>query len=268
MIDFGRHSVLGVGIDAVDYESAVARILKAAHEGARCTTSALAVHGVMTGALDEYHRFRLNELDLVVPDGQPVRWALHWLYGIRLADRVYGPNLTLRVLEVAAAEGLPVYFYGSTPETLGLLLERLRVRMPDLRIAGSEPSKFRRLSEDEMEATIARIRRSGARIVIVGLGCPRQEVFAWETGDALAMPVLAVGAAFDFHAGTLRQAPTRLQRIGLEWVYRLCQEPKRLWRRYLYLNPYYLFLIALQLTGLTRFALRSSSEPAARERFG
>jgi exopolysaccharide biosynthesis WecB/TagA/CpsF family protein len=268
VIDLGRHSVLGVGIDAVDYESAVARILTAAHEGKRCTTSALAVHGVMTGALDEVHRFRLNHLDLVVPDGQPVRWALRWLHGIRLPDRVYGPNLTLRVLEAAATDGVPVYFYGSTQETLERLLARLRERMPALRVAGSEASKFRRLTAAELEATVARIRASGARIVIVGLGCPRQEVFAWETGDALAMPVLAVGAAFDFHAGTLRQAPPRLQRLGLEWTFRLIQEPRRLWRRYLYLNPYYLALVALQLAGLSRAGRESTREPVTRERFG
>lgn len=268
MIDHGRHSVLGVGIDAVDYEAAVARVMRAAREGRRCTTSALAVHGVMTGALDSEHRHRLNALDLVVPDGQPVRWALYWLHGISLPDRVYGPNLTLRVLESAAREGLPVYFYGSTQETLTRLLERLRERIPGLRVAGSESSKFRRLTADEVAQTTARIRTSGARIVIVGLGCPRQEVFAWENGDALGMPVLAVGAAFDFHAGTLKQAPAGMQRVGLEWLFRLSQEPRRLWRRYVYLNPKYVGLVLLQWCGLLRPADRAGRRPDALERFG
>lgn len=268
MIEKGRHSVLGVGIDAVDYEAAVARIMAAAREGRRCTTSALAVHGVMTGALDPAHLHRLNALDLVVPDGQPVRWALRLLHGVRLPDRVYGPNLTLRVLERAAKDGVPIYFYGSTPATLDALLTRLRERLPALIVAGAETSKFRRLSEAEVPETSERIRKSGARIVLVGLGCPRQEVFAYEMGDALGLPVLAVGAAFDFHAGTLKQAPSSLQRVGLEWAFRLWQEPRRLWRRYLYLNPAYVGLVALQCLGMLSVAVKPAVPPATIERYG
>jgi exopolysaccharide biosynthesis WecB/TagA/CpsF family protein len=268
VIELGRHSVLGVGIDAVDYEAAVERIMTAAREGRRYTTSALAVHGVMTGALDPAHLHRLNALDLIVPDGQPVRWALRWLHGIRLADRVYGPNLTLRVLERAAKDGVPVYFYGSTPTTLDALLARLRERLPSLQVAGSETSKFRRLVDAEMAETAERIRNSGARIVLVGLGCPRQEVFAYEMGDALGMPVLSVGAAFDFHAGTLKQAPPALQGVGLEWAFRLWQEPSRLWRRYLYLNPAYLGLVALQRLGMLSVAVKPALTPSGLERYG
>jgi N-acetylglucosaminyldiphosphoundecaprenol N-acetyl-beta-D-mannosaminyltransferase len=268
VIDHGRHSVLGVGIDAVDYEAAVARIMAAAREGRRYTTSALAVHGVMTGAMDPQHRYRLNALDLVVPDGQPVRWALRWLHGIRLADRVYGPNLTLRVLERAEQEGMPVYFYGSTPATLERLLQRLRERLPALVVAGSEASKFRKLTEAEVPETADRIRASGARIVLVGLGCPRQEVFAYEMGDLLGMPALAVGAAFDFHAGTLKQAPPRLQGLGLEWAFRLWQEPGRLWRRYLYLNPLYLGYVLLQRIGALGMVSESPVAPSTSERYG
>lgn len=268
MIELGRHSVLGVGIDAVDYEAAVQRVVSAAYRGTRLTTSALAVHGVMTGVLDDEHRYRLNSLDLVVPDGQPVRWALRLLYGINLPDRVYGPTLTLMVLERAAAEGLPVYFYGSTPQTLAALLDRLGSRLPSLRVAGSEPSKFRRLTEAEVPELARRVRESGARLVLVGLGCPRQEVFAFEMGSLLPMPVLAVGAAFDFHAGTLRQAPPVLQRRGLEWAFRLVQEPRRLWRRYMYLNPYFLLLLALQWLGKSTSSSRSTLETVRTQRFG
>jgi exopolysaccharide biosynthesis WecB/TagA/CpsF family protein len=268
VICLGRHSVLGVGIDAVDYEEAVRRVVMAASKGERCTVSALAVHGVMTGALDPTHLYRLNRLDLVVPDGQPVRWALRWLHGIRLADRVYGPNLTLRVLERAAQDGVPVYFYGSTPKTMEALLHRLRERLPKLQVAGFETSKFRRLSESEVPEVVARIRQSGARIVFVGLGCPRQEVFAYEMGDALGLPVLAVGAAFDFHAGTLKQAPAPLQKAGLEWLYRLIQEPRRLWRRYLYLNPAYVALLVAQKVGVATPWSVSQIPPSQIERFG
>lgn len=268
MINLGRHSVLGVGIDAVDYEWAVERIMSAAREGRRCTTSALAVHGVMTGALDAEHQYRLNALDLVVPDGQPVRWALRILHGIRLKDRVYGPSLTLAVLERAEADGVPVYFYGSTTRTLELLLLRLRDRLPNLRVAGSEASKFRRLTEAEVVEASSRICNSGAQVAVIGLGCPRQEVFAYEMGDALSMPVLAVGAAFDFHAGTLKQAPPSLQRVGLEWLFRLMQEPRRLWRRYVLLNPSYVALVALQFIGVRNFGVERPRKPSEVQRFG
>ncbi|CAN5496079.1 WecB/TagA/CpsF family glycosyltransferase [soil metagenome] len=249
MIDHGRHSVLGIEVDAVDYDQAVARIVDAAQNHRPLAVSALASHGVMTGATDPDHARRLNGLDLVVPDGQPVRWALRWLHGISLPDRVYGPELTGRVFAAAEEEGLPVYFYGSTEETLGRLLENLRERHPQLQVAGAEPSRFRRLDAGERAEVIARITASGARIVFVGLGCPRQEVFAFEYRDALSIPLLAVGAAFDFHAGTLAQAPDALGRRGLEWAFRLWHEPKRLWHRYLVLGPSYLSRVAMQRLG-------------------
>ena len=246
MIDLGRHSVLGVQIHAVDYETAVARILDAARDQRPCATSALAVHGVMTGARDPMHLYRLNQLDLVVPDGQPVRWALRWLHGIRLPDRVYGPTLTLKVCEAAAAQNIPVYFYGSRAEVLVKLILNLQGRFPGLRIAGAEPSKFRTLTAEEVIQTAERIRQSGARIVFAGLGCPRQEVWAYEMRGLLGMPILAVGAAFDFHADLLPQAPSWMQRAGLEWLFRLSCEPKRLWKRYLFLNPLYVFGVLRQ----------------------
>jgi N-acetylglucosaminyldiphosphoundecaprenol N-acetyl-beta-D-mannosaminyltransferase len=249
MIDQGKKPVLGVLIDAVDYDAAVARIRSAAFADLPYTVSALAVHGVMTGVTDIYHKFRLNHFDLLVPDGQPVRWALNLVHKTNLSQRVYGPELTLRTLSMAAAEGLPVYFYGSTPPTLASLQSKLLIRFPTLQIAGSEPSQFRQLQPDESRDVAKRIIDSGARIVFVGLGCPRQEVFAYEMRQLLPMPLLAVGAAFSFLGGELSQAPPAMQRLGLEWLYRLKEEPRRLWRRYLYLNPYYLALFAGQCIG-------------------
>lgn len=254
MRQLGKKNVIGILIDAVDYEASVEFILRAARERRPTAVSALAVHGVMTGVLDPAHKFRLNHFDLLAPDGQPVRWVLNWLHGVKLEDRVYGPNLTLKVCERAAAEGLPIYLYGSTAEMLAALRKSLRERFPGIRIAGSEASKFRRLTSEEKAEIAARIVRSGAAITFVGLGCPRQESFAYEFRDALSMPVLAVGAAFPFIAGHVAQAPVWMQDRGLEWLFRLCTEPKRLWRRYLYLNPAYLFLVALQASRLSRFA--------------
>jgi exopolysaccharide biosynthesis WecB/TagA/CpsF family protein len=268
MINKGKQNILGVLVDAVDYEAVVDRVIASARARQPLAVSALAVHGVMTGVLDETHRYRLNHLDLVVPDGQPVRWALNLLHRARLSERVYGPTLTLKICERAAAEGLPIYLYGSRQEVLDALQARLCQRFPELRIAGARPSFFRQLSVEEQEAAARSIEASGAAITFVGLGCPRQEVWAYEHRTLLNMPTIAVGAAFDFHAGLLPQAPPRLQRVGLEWAYRLSQEPGRLWRRYVLLNPLYLGLLALQLLGVNRFDPDAAVRPETALRYG
>jgi N-acetylglucosaminyldiphosphoundecaprenol N-acetyl-beta-D-mannosaminyltransferase len=250
VIDHGKRSVVGVLVDAVDYDAALTRILCAARQQRPYIVSALAVHGVMTGVQNDAHKFRLNSFDLLVPDGQPVRWALNWLYRARLPDRVYGPKLTLLALEMAADKCLPVYFYGSTASVIEKLVLRVKALYPALVVAGAEASRFRVLDEDEQVALAKRINASGAAAVFVGLGCPRQEIFAFEMKRLLPMPVLAVGAAFPFIAGELAQAPERLQRTGLEWLYRLWREPRRLWRRYLFLNPHFVLLLTGQMAGI------------------
>jgi N-acetylglucosaminyldiphosphoundecaprenol N-acetyl-beta-D-mannosaminyltransferase len=253
MIDRGKRSVLGVMVDAIDYESAVAKIIAAARARRPFAVAALAVHGVMTGALDAEQRYRLNHLDLVVPDGQPVRWALNGLYRSELRDRVYGPELMLRTCAVAASEKLPIFLFGGTEELLVALRARLGAMFPGLVIAGSRASLFRQLASDEKQQVIDEIRASGAAITFAGLGCPRQEVWAFEFREALAMPIVAIGAAFNFHAGQLPQAPRVLQDRGLEWLYRLYQEPRRLWRRYLVLNPLYTAMVVLQFAHVKEY---------------
>lgn len=267
-IDLGRHSVLGIGINAVDYKAAVGRIVEAAKSRRPLAVSALAVHGVMTGHLDPEHARRLNGLDLVVPDGQPVRWALKLLYGLTLPDRVYGPNLTLFTAQALAEEGLRVYMYGSKQDVLERFAANLKAKFPGLEIAGMEASKFRRTSAEEQQEIAGRIRASGASAVFVGLGCPRQEVWAYEYRGLLSMPILAVGAAFDFHAGTLSQAPKAMQDAGLEWFYRLTREPGRLWKRYALLNPLFLWRLGLQAARLRRFAVRLPDGSERQELYG
>lgn len=258
--DGRRRSILGVRVTPTDYASAVEATLAAAKERRSFGLSALAVHGVMTGFDDLEQRFRLNALDMVVPDGQPVRWALNLLHGCDLRDRVYGPTLMLRVCAAAAASDLSVFLYGSTDDVLGPLAVNLEKRFPGLRIAGTRPSLFRPVVDsEEAERIAAEIEESGAAICFVGLGCPRQEVFVYEFRDRIQMPLLAVGAAFEFHAGASRQAPPVLQRAGLEWLYRLLGDPRRLWRRYLLLNPRYLWAVAKQ-----RFGSRHAEDPGRR----
>jgi len=262
-----KRNILGVLIDVIDYEGAVHAILRAAHERRAFSVSALAVHGVMTGALNRDHRYRLNHFDLLLPDGQPVRWAMRLLYGTKLGDRVYGPRLTLEVCRAAAQDGLSVYFYGSTREVLESLCANLRRKFPGLVIAGMAPSKFRRLLPAEKEEAARQIWASGAAIVFVGLGCPRQEVWTYEFKQLVSTPVLAVGAAFAIHAGKIPQAPCWMQRAGLEWLFRLISEPGRLWKRYLLLNPAYLFLLLLQAVNFRGFS-DEGRQPEAEPPFG
>ena len=268
MIDLGKKNLLGIGISAIDYEFAVTSILQHAKARQRYATTALAVHGVITGALDRVHKYRLNTFELVTPDGQPVRWALNLLYGTKLRDRVYGPNMTLMVSKAAAVQGVPVFFYGSKPEVLEQLCTRMQELCPGLKIAGSRPSQFRRLTAEEQMAAVDQIKASGAQIVFVGLGCPRQEVFTYEMSQHLDMPVLAVGAAFDYYSGLLKEPPGILQRFGLQWLYRLCQEPRRLWRRYLFTNSQFVGLVAAQWLRLWRPSLADGDKPMVNLRFG
>ena len=252
MIDTGKVSVIGVDVDAVDYDAAVRRIMLAAKDHRPYSVTALAVHGVMTGVDDPDHLARLNSFDLVTPDGQPVRWAMNWVHGCGLPERVYGPDLTLAVCRAAVDEGLTVYFYGSTPDTLALLVRRLPTLVPGIRIAGVSPSTFGTSTTEELDAIATTIRDSGASICFVGLGCPRQEVFVHENADRLQMPCLAVGAAFDFHAGLRAEPPAWVQRAGLQWLHRLVGDPRRLWRRYLVLNPRFAWRVVLQRAGRYR----------------
>jgi exopolysaccharide biosynthesis WecB/TagA/CpsF family protein len=252
MIDRGKRNVLGVLVDAIDYDGATAKVLAAARERRPLVLTALAVHGVMTGVQDRAHGARLNSFDVVTPDGQPVRWALNLLHREALADRVYGPDLTMRVLQRCADESLPVYLYGSTADTLDRLVSSLHGTLPALKIAGTEESKFRTIRPGEEAEIAGRIRESGARVVLVGLGCPRQEIFAHAMRRLLDIPLLAVGAAFDYHAGTLRRPPAWMQARGLEWLWRLGLEPRRLWRRYVILNPAYVARLTAQRLGLWR----------------
>ena len=188
---------------------------------------------------------------MVTPDGMPLVWLLRAL-GIREASRVYGPTLTLHVCDAVAAAGVPVGFYGGTPESLRAFENALMGRFPELQVAYRHAPPFRDLTADEDERVVGDILASGARILFVGLGCPKQERWMAAHKDRLPLVQIGVGAAFDFHSGRVRQAPAWLQNFGMEWAFRLAMEPRRLWRRYLVNNPRFLLLAALQLAGFRR----------------
>ena len=248
-----KFDVFGVFISATTYEEAVPCILQAANEKRFGAVSALAVHGLMVGAQDKEFKSHLNDFDIVAPDGQPVRTALNLLYDTRLRQRVYGPELMLRLCMQSMEQGVGVYLYGSTKPVIDALYRNLMKRFPKLRIVGHEPSFFRPLTYEEDIALVERINKSGAGILFVGLGCPLQEKFAHAHKDKIQAVQVCIGAAFDFHGGNKRMAPSWMQRNGLEWLFRLTQEPRRLWRRYLTTNSNFLFMLFLQWSGIKKF---------------
>ena len=244
-----KRNLLGIMVDATTYDDVIDRVFDAATTATGLSVSATAVHGVMEGVHDPEHAARLNAFDILTPDGQPVRWALNWLHKTGLKDRVYGPELMLRCCARAAELGFPIYLYGSTYETLKPLQENLEARFPGLKVAGVSQSRFGTIGPDAQEEIASQIRASGAKIVFVGLGCPRQEIFTWAMRDQISLPMLAVGAAFDFHAGLAKEPPAWMQRWGLQWLHRLIGNPRRLWRRYLLLNPEYVWRVVRQKVG-------------------
>jgi len=179
---------------------------------------------------------------MIVPDGQPVRWALNSFFNIGLQDRVYGPDLTLHVLDAADKNRLNVFLYGSTKNTLTAFRQFISTRYPNVNICGIHVDRFRDATDEEDMQDIEGINNSDAHIVLVGRGCPRQEMWVANHIGKINAVMMAVGAAFDFHAGTVAQAPAWMQNNGLEWLYRLLKEPKRLWKRYFFTNSIFIFL--------------------------
>lgn len=244
--------VLGVRVDATNYLDATARILKWAEERRGRYVCFANVHMTMECHDSPALQQAVNEADLVTPDGMPLVWALTRM-GVANQTRVYGPTLTLNVCEAAAREGVPVGFYGASEQVLQDLVSNLTKRFPGLDVAYAHSPPFRELTGAEADAICGRISESGARILFVGLGCPRQELWMASHRYRMSVVMLGVGAAFDFHAASVKQAPAWLQARGLEWLFRLTMEPRRLWRRYLVHNPRFVALMLLQLLGLRRF---------------
>ncbi len=227
--------MLGVPIDVVSPDEAVARIAAWADAGESRTVCLCNAHSVVTAGSDPALAAAIDDADLATPDGAPVAWMLRRL-GARGQARVSGPDLMLAYCAAAAARGEPLFLCGSTEPTLLKLRQALQARWPALQIAGHLAPPYRPLSEAETAEVLDRIHASGARTVWVGLGCPKQEVWMHGQRGRLRAVMVGVGAAFDFHAGTVRRAPAWMRHAGLEWLHRLASEPRRLWRRYLVTN--------------------------------
>ena len=239
--------LFGIKITPTSYAEAVQTIVARAAAGQGGIVDLMPVHGLVTSVTDAGYGQMMNEFDMVAPDGQPVRWALNRIHHVGLRDRVYGPELMLRLCAATARKSVSIYLFGSSAEVIKRLEASLVQQFPGLIVAGAESPPYRALTPDEDAAVVERINASGAGVLFLGTGCPRQEVFAFEHRDRVRAVQVCVGAAFDFHAGTKRMAPPWMQRRGLEWLFRLGQEPRRLGRRYLVTNSIFIGLVVRRL---------------------
>ena len=241
-----RRPVLGVGVDALSAADAAAQVVRWGQQRTSRTVCLCNVHSVVTAGQDASHAQALAAADLVLPDGAPVAWMLRRL-GAPAQRRVPGPDLMTDTLARAAAERVPVFLYGSRPDTLQRLQQTLRQRWPALVVAGAISPPFGPQTAAQRQADIDAINRSGAGIVWVGLGCPKQERWMADHRGQVQAVMVGVGAAFDFVAGTTARAPRWVQAVGLEWLHRLAQEPRRLAGRYLATNTRFVLGAAAQL---------------------
>jgi len=250
-----RVNVLGIGVSAITMADALAWIDHWIARRANQYICVTGVHGVMESQLDPTLRVIHNRAGLVTPDGMPLVWISR-LRGHRGVERVYGPDLMLACCESSVAKGYRHFFYGGATGVPERLSERLQKRFHGLQIAGQWSPPFRELTTLEEAELIERINAARPDIVWIGLSTPKQERWMARYVGQISAPVLiGVGAAFDMHAGVKKQAPRWMQRSGLEWLFRLGAEPRRLWRRYLINNPWFAWRLLLQWTGVARHDL-------------
>lgn len=259
--DPGLHTryLLGMRVDATSYEDASRRVVRWAREGRSAYVCVATVHMTMEAFDSPDFRRVVNGAELVTPDGRPLVWALGVL-GVKGASQVRGTDLTTHVVERAAREDVPIGLYGGTPVLLETFAGMLEERYPGIRVACKIAPPFRPLTPEEDEAVTREIAASGARVLFVGIGCPKQERWMAAHKGRVPAVMLGVGAAFDFHTGRVRQAPRWMQVAGLEWVFRLLMDPRRLWKRYAKHNPRFVGLFLMQLIGLKHFGVTEGSD--------
>ena len=250
--------VLGMRVDATSYEDASQHVVQWAREGRSAYVCVATVHMTMEAFDSSAFQRVVNGADLVTPDGRPLVWALRSL-GVKDATQVRGTDLTTHVVERAARERVPIGLYGGTPELLQQFARTLTSRYPGTRVVCQIAPPFRPLTPEEDKRVTQEIVSSGARIVFVGIGCPKQERWMVLHKERIPAVMLGVGAAFDFHTGRVRQAPHWMQVAGLEWVFRLLMDPKRLWKRYAKHNPRFVALFLLELLGFPRSSRRQTA---------
>ena len=241
-----RIDVLGSKIDVVSWAEAIDRVMSWAKRRESKYICACNVHVVVTAKRDVHLAKAIDHCDLATPDGMPIAWSIRRA-GFRHQQRINGPDLMLQSCLRAGQDGVPIFLFGSAETTLAALRTKLLALSPNLRIAGIYSPPYRKFSDAEDAEIATTINASGAGIVFVGLGCPKQELWMEQQRGTIKAVMIGVGAAFDYHAGTLKRAPGWMQSIGLEWLFRLAAEPRRLWRRYLVTNSVFIASMTAQL---------------------
>ncbi len=245
--DYKRYRVLAARISAVCPTVVSACVLEMVKTKTRGYINVCTVHTMLECVDDPRLAEVVNQSSMAVPDGMPLVWLGRKAFPDMNVQRCYGPGLMLEICEAGVPAGLKHCFYGGTPEVLHKLQDNLEKRFPSIKVVEAIAPPFRKLTSEESRDVAARINAAEPDIVWVGLGTPKQDLWMGQMREKLEAPVLiAVGAAFNFHAGMLSQAPKWMQRMGLEWLFRLCKEPRRLWRRYLLGNPRFLWLLLKQ----------------------
>ncbi len=248
-------NILGVGISAITMNDALSQISSWIRKGEKQYVSVCTVHTIMECQKNDIMRQAVNGASLATPDGMPLVW-LGKIKNNRQVGRVYGPDLMLALCELSAQKGYTQYFYGGAEGVPKELSQTLQRRYSGLKVVGAYSPPFRPLTETEDRQIVEQINQANPDIIWVGLGTPKQDLWMASHRNLLNAPVIiAVGAAFDFHTGRIPQAPSWMQRVGLEWLYRLVQEPKRLWYRYLVYNPLFILKILAQSLGIKRYTL-------------
>jgi len=250
-----RVNVLGVGVSVLTLPLATHLVLEAVRQKRRGYICVTGVHGVIEAQSDPVFRRILNHAFLCTPDGVPLVW-MGKIHGHKPMGRVYGPDLMLAICAASPQLGLRHFLYGGAYGVVHELKQKLELRFPGLQIVGAYEPPFRPLTTEEEKTVCAAVKTAQPDIFWVGLSTPKQERFMAQSLDRLDTTLMiGVGAAFDFHAGRVRQAPLWMQRNGLEWIYRIYREPRRLWRRYFKNNPWFLWKVAGQLSGLKKYTL-------------
>lgn len=247
-----RARIIDLNVDICDHASVIRRIdelVKRETGGYACFST---VHMVMESHDNPEYGAKVNAADIIIPDGMPLVW-MQKIQGQKDAARVRANDLMIMLCRYAAENCLNVGFYGGKQEVIDAIILRAKNELPNLGISYAFSPPFRPLTDEEDSDVTSEIRESGTQILFMGLGCPKQEIWMAAHKDKLNCVMLGVGASFDFYAGKVKESPEWLGKLGLEWLFRLTQEPKRLWRRYLILNPRFMRLAMLQLAGIKKF---------------
>ncbi len=266
MVPLRTAKVLDVDVDLLTLPDAVTMVAQAAREKRQLSCSLVGMHTISRARRDAAVRSRLNFIDVKIIDSMPA--CLFLRMSGHQAQRIRGQDFFTALCEYCADNDLSLFFFGTNEATLNAVSERLLIKFPRLKIAGTKPGRYRLITAEELQEDIDAIVASNADIVMAGLGSPNQDIWVYEMTGILSRPLIAIGAAFDFEAGTRVTAPKWMQNTGMEWLFRFASEPRRLWKRYLLEAPAFVIELIKDSSGISKPAARDSKPPEDRYHFG